>query len=286
MTILSFHPCFGADKQIILGARSLSREDRMSIDRADAILLPQGCSEELYHACAQSGAPVFPEYGVRFQYPGKTGQAQLFRELLLPHPETYCWKNVADFRLFLEKRASPSHRFPFFVKIDGAHEGEGVFFIEDETHLQDVLGQLKQREASGTSGFLTQAAVPTRGNVLRAVIIGNDIFSFWKRPSEKGGMITNISKGGLLDRKWRPDLQEKAVVETRNVSRKTGLNLAAIDFAVAVDESDPRPLFLEINYFFARRGLGGTMPYYRYLYRAIREWLAQKNLDPDRIVLY
>jgi len=286
MTILSFHPCFGADKQVILGDRTLSREDRMSIDRADAIILPQGCSVELYHACARSGAAVFPEYGVRFQYPGKTGQARLFRERSLPHPETYCWKDAAEFRMFLEKEEPLPHGFPFFLKIDGAHEGEGVFLIRDQVDLQGILGQLCEREVSGISGFVTQAAVLTRGNALRVVIIGDDIFPFWKRASEKHGMITNISKGGLIDRKWRPDLQEKAVVEARNVSRKTGINLAAIDFAVAVEEPDPQPLLLEINYFFARRGLGGTMRYYRYLYRAIREWLARRNLDPDRVILY
>lgn len=286
MTILSFHPCFGADKQVILGDRALSRDDRMSIDRADAIILPQGCSPELYHACTGSGAAVFPEYGVRFQYPCKTDQARLFRERSLPHPETRCWKDVAEFRMLLEKEEPLPHGFPFFLKIDGAHEGEGVFFIQDQADLQDILGQLCEREASGISGFLTQAAVATDGNALRAVIIGDDIFPFWKRPSKKNTMITNVSKGGLIDTKWRPDLQEKAVEEARNVSRKTGINLAAFDFAVAVDQPDPQPLLLEINYFFARRGLGGTMRYYGYLYRAIREWLARRNLDPDRLILY
>jgi ribosomal protein S6--L-glutamate ligase len=286
MTILSFHPCFGADKQIILGSRTLSGEDRMYIGRADAIILPQGCSAELYHACAQTGAAVFPEYRFRFQYPGKSGQVRLFREWSFPHPETYCWKNSGDLRIFLEKGNSLPHGFPFFLKMEGVHEGEGVFLIDKEADLQDFLEQLSEREASGIPGFLTQAVVPTGGNALRAVIIGKYVFTFWKRPGQKGGMITNISKGGLIDRKWRTDLQEKALLEAREVSRRTGINLAAIDFAVAVEEPDPQPLVLEINYFFARRGLGGTVQYYRYLFDAIREWLAQRNLDPDRIVTY
>jgi ribosomal protein S6--L-glutamate ligase len=286
MTILSFHPCFGAHKQIILGPRTLNREDRLYIGLADAIILPQGCPAELYHACAQSGAAVFPEYRVRFQYPGKIGQARLFREWSFPHPETCCWKDTEDLRAFLEKGDPLPHGFPFFLKMDRAHEGEGVFFIEDEADLQDVLAQLSEREVSGIPGFLTQAAVPTCGNVLRAVIIGNDVFTFWKRPAQKGGMITNISKGGLIDRIWRPDLQKRVVAEAGEVARRTGINLAAVDFAVAVEEAHPQPFVLEINYFFARRGLGGTMRYYRYLYGAIREWLTQRDLDPDRVVLY
>jgi ribosomal protein S6--L-glutamate ligase len=286
MTILSFHPCFGADRQIVLGAKPLSRENRICIEEAEAIILPQGCSKELYHACAQSRAVVFPDYRVRYDYPGKMGQARLFRDVALAHPETRCWKNTEEIRTFLRENGCQPHGFPFFLKMDGLHEGEGVFYIDDHRIFEDVFGQLHEREARGTYGFLTQAAVPTRGNALRAVIIGSDVFTFWKRPRGKGGMITSISKGAIIDKKWRLDLQEKAVEETRKLSLQTGLNLAAIDFAVAVEEPNPRPLFLEINYFFARRGLGGTMRYYRYLYDAIRKWLLQQKINPERIALF
>jgi len=286
MTILSFHPCFGADKQIILGPRPLSLEDRLHIGQADAILLPQGCSAELYLACAHSRAAVFPEYGVRFKYPGKTGQAKLFQEFSIPHPETRCWRSTAELTVFLKKGNPLPHGFPFFLKIDGLHEGEGVFFIEEEANLRDVLGQLREREASGVCSFLTQSAVPTYGNILRAVIIGMNTYTFWKRPGQKGGMITNTSKGGRIDQEWLPDLQERAAAAAREVSLKTGINLAAIDFAAAVEEPDPQLLVLEINYFFARRGLGGTTRYYRILYDAVRRWLAQQDEEPDRIVLY
>lgn len=286
MTILSFHPCLGADKQIILGHRALSNEDRKFIDQAEAIILPQGCSPELYHACAQSGAAVFPEYGVRFQYPGKVGQAKLFRSLSLPHPDTRCWKNTYELQMVLVKESKVPHNFPFFLKLDRAHEGDGVFLVQDRENLQDILGRLREKGTTASSGFVTQAAVPTLGNALRAVVIGRDILTFWKRPSKKGEMVTSISKGGIIDANWMPDLQKKAADEAFEISRKTGLNLVAFDFALAVEEPDPQPLVLEINYFFARRGLGGTIPYYRYLYRAVREWLAEKNIDPDRIVLY
>ena len=286
MTILSFHPCFGADRQVILGAGNLTAEHRTLIGRAQAIILPQGCSLELYHACIEAGAAVFPEYGPRFGYPGKIGQVRLFEEVPCPHPETYCWKDTEHLRLVVGNEGTLPQAFPFFVKMDRIHEGKGVFFVEGEADLEEVLGRLQEKEASGSRGFLTQAAVPTLGNALRAAIIGRSVFAYWKRPDAEGRMITNISGGGRIDKEWRPDLRSKAEVEAKRLSCRTGINLAAIDFAVAVNEPDPQPLFLEINYYFARRGLGHSLSYYRLLYGAVREWLEERDLDPDRVVLY
>jgi len=41
--ILSFHPCFDANVQVILGARRLDSPDLELIRDAEAIVLPQGC---------------------------------------------------------------------------------------------------------------------------------------------------------------------------------------------------------------------------------------------------
>jgi ribosomal protein S6--L-glutamate ligase len=37
-------------------------------------------------------------------------------------------------------------------------------------------------------------------------------------------------------------------------------------------------MLLEINYFFGRKGLGGSENYYRILLAEIRNWLARRNL--------
>jgi ribosomal protein S6--L-glutamate ligase len=50
-------------------------------------------------------------------------------------------------------------------------------------------------------------------------------------------------------------------------------------------EDDPEPLFLEINYYFGRRGLGGSERYYSMVHQAIREWLSRAGLDPDAVSL-
>ncbi|MBW1888483.1 MAG: hypothetical protein JRI52_09070, partial [Deltaproteobacteria bacterium] len=71
----------------------------------------------------------------------------------------------------------------------------------------------------------------------------------------------------------------------QKLSRATCINLAAIDFVFPFDRPDPYPLFLEINYYFGRRGLGGSLNYYRLLFEAVQEWLKENGLDPESVEL-
>jgi ribosomal protein S6--L-glutamate ligase len=47
-------------------------------------------------------------------------------------------------------------------------------------------------------------------------------------------------------------------------------------------KKDPRPLFLEINYFFGRAGLGGSERFYDMLQTEIDNWLAGLGLQVIR----
>jgi ribosomal protein S6--L-glutamate ligase len=44
------------------------------------------------------------------------------------------------------------------------------------------------------------------------------------------------------------------------------------------EEERPQPLFLEINWIFGRRGLGGSEGFYRILIPEIHRWLARHHL--------
>ena len=72
--ILSFHPCFEADINIICAGREPDHNDSAAMRSAAAVILPQGCREALYRMAKQNCAHVFPNYDARFEYPGKTGQ--------------------------------------------------------------------------------------------------------------------------------------------------------------------------------------------------------------------
>lgn len=278
--ILSFHPCFEADAQIVLADRDLASADMEKIEQADALILPQSCGTELYYVCSRSKAKIFPEYGVRFAYPGKRGQCNLFRSFGLPHPKTFCWSSVKEFTQVCTSLREIPHSRPFLIKADMGHESEGIFLVENNKELQEALDYLSQREGFGFPGFVTQDLVYSKGNVLRVALIGDHILTYWKRPRSLGDPITSLNRGAFIDHQWRPDLQEEGKAEALRLARMTSLNLAAVDFVFSFLEKDPVPLFLEINYYFGRRGLGGTLRYYQLLYHAIRRWLKTNGLDP------
>jgi ribosomal protein S6--L-glutamate ligase len=282
--VLSFHPCFSGSRQVILGSRKLDHRDRRLISKADAIILPQSCSRDLYETCKDSRAELFPNYDFRFEYRGKIGQSLLFGRLELPHPETVPWMSVDEFKKAGYRDGCP-HGFPFFIKGNHGHEGEGIFLITGPDVLESTLGVLGKWEKTGQSGFVSQEFIPSGGNALRAVILGKRIFTYWKRPELEGSLITTVSKTAIVDKNWRKDLQKKARVQARTFSRRTGTNLAALDFVFPMEDPEPEPLLLEVNYYFGRRGLGGSLNYYRLLYEALQEWLRDKGFDPDLVRL-
>jgi ribosomal protein S6--L-glutamate ligase len=84
-----------------------------------------------------------------------------------------------------------------------------------------------------------------------------------------------LAKGAIIDAQADPELQELAISETNAFCKKTKIDLAGFDFLFS-DEKEP--FFLEINYFFGRRGLGGSEKYYQMLIEEITNWLNRKGL--------
>ncbi len=281
--ILSFHPCFNADVQIILGSRPLDSNHLKLIRKAKGIILPQALQADFYQACSGSDALLFPNYEMRFRYPGKIGQSLMFRDYGFPHPETFRWNELKDFKKKRPSTQTFPHKKPFFIKDDRTHEAECVHLVKDGHSLSEALSSLELRAGSNSSGFITQDYVPSNGNVLRAVIIGKKFITYWKRPSRPGQVITTISRGAIIDHHWRPELQAKAEGQARSLSKKARINLAAIDFVFDLSDKKPEPLFLEINYYFGRRGLGGTEKYYRLFYQAVQDWLKEAGLNPQSV---
>ena len=99
--------------------------------------------------------------------------------------------------------------------------------------------------------------------------------------NSKLGIIMPIK----IDEEWRKDLQEEGKQATEQLIQKTGVNLAAVDIVFDLTRHNPEPLFLEINYSFGRRGLGGSENFYGLLHKAIIEWVEEKGLDPEAVRL-
>ncbi len=106
------------------------------------------------------------------------------------------------------------------------------------------------------------------------VVIDNDFYPYW-RINRKGGFYSNLAKGAVISRSESlRRLEQRALDELRPFCRATGINLAGFDFLFSLKEVDPKPLFLEINYCFRTKGLGGPDMFLGMLQKGIRRWIA------------
>ncbi|MDX2447364.1 MAG: hypothetical protein QNK29_09245, partial [Desulfobacterales bacterium] len=133
-------------------------------------------------------------------------------------------------------------------------------------------------EKSGQYGFLLQALIPAKGRSLRVVVIHQTCIAYWRVNEEMDGFYTNLAKGAKIDPVSDPTLQEAAIDATRKFCAQTRINLAGFDFLFSEQDLAAgiiQPLFLEINYFFGRKGLGGSEKYYKMLQAEIDRWIKQ-----------
>lgn len=273
--IVSFHPLFEADQNIICAGRQPGADDLAAIQKAEAVVLPQGCYQSLYEMARTHCRHVFPNYDARFRYPDKIGQIRMFRDFKIAHPASEIFLNVGSLH---EKLRQPTagwrRKFPFVFKLDWGGEGATVFLVQSQDDLCHILNKTAEFEKTGLSGFLLQEYIASRNRTLRVVVIGQRFVAYWRIQKDDGGFYTNLSRGAVIDPNAEPALQHKAVALVKQLCHKTGINLAGFDVIFPCDRSDPDPMLLEINYFFGRKGLGGSQAYYRILLEEIQSWIA------------
>ncbi len=279
MTVLSFHPIFEAGRNRLCAGRAPDDDDLAAIRGARAVILPQGCPRALYEMARQHCRLVFPNYDARFGFPGKIGQSHLFRRSGVPHPETEAFDCIAAFHLRCGRPPRrPPRPFPFVFKVDWGGDGDTVFCAQTPDDFQRLLGLAGDYERSGQRGFLVQELVPSGSRVLRVAVIGSRLVSYWRTAAPDGPFTVNLAAGGSIDRHTDPHLIAAAEKAAAALCLRTGINLAGFDFLFRAAPPDATPLFLEINYFFGRRGLGGSEAFYRLLTAEIEAWLASAGL--------
>jgi ribosomal protein S6--L-glutamate ligase len=281
--IVSFHPLFEADKNIICAGREPNADDLAAVRAARAVILPQGCRQSLYEMATDNCKHVFPDYEVRFDYPGKIGQIRLFQKNGTAHPHAEIFQTVCDFQQqYGENPRDIAFELPCVFKFDWGGEGETVYLMNSSDDLKQALQRAAHFEHSGQKGFLLQEYVPTEGKTLRVVIIGKTLISYWRIQENTDAFISNVSGGARIDAVSEPERQKVAKAFVKNLCNKTGINLAGFDVIFAPVKAYIKPLMLEINYFFGRRGLGGSDAYYEILKREIHIWLANALSGKDR----
>jgi ribosomal protein S6--L-glutamate ligase len=274
--ILSYHPCFEADKNLLCAGREPDADDLAVIKSADAVILPQGCYQSLYEMARNNCSHVFPNFDARFKYTGKIGQARLFQEQNAAHPKTETYLNLDAFSKqyggFPKKVALD---FPFVFKFDWGGEGAQVYLIKSASEFLNVLQTAEKFEKTGQTGFIIQEYIPSKNRSLRVVVIGRTYISYWRIQKDTECFCSSLAKGAVIDADADPDLQEAAVKSAIDFCFLTGINMAGFDILFTFEEKTKKPLFLEINYYFGRRGLGGSERFYEILNTEITKWLAR-----------
>jgi ribosomal protein S6--L-glutamate ligase len=281
--ILSYHPCYEADTNILCAGRQPDEKDLSAICAADAVILPQGCREPLYRMARQHCPHVFPDYEARFQYPGKTGQARLFQSLDVPHPPTWVFNDTKHFRRC--GAAVSDVGFPVVFKLDWGGEGDAVFLVRSPEELARALLKAAAHERSGQPGFIIQSFVMDSNRTLRVAVIGETRIAYWRVQDDPAVFGTSVATGARIDTESDPTLRQKAISLSIGFCQRARINLAGLDFIFGEAEcgdSGRQPLFLEINYFFGRAGIGGSARFYEMLRSEIDNWLAGLGLAAGR----
>jgi ribosomal protein S6--L-glutamate ligase len=276
--ILSFHPCYEGDINRLCAGRDPGAEELARIQEAAAVILPQGCRESLYRMAVTHCPRVFPNYDARFEFPGKTDQIRLFRSMGVPHPRSEIFSGVRDFLLKYGAQGKKApFSFPLVFKRDWGGEGAGIFKVDSGEALMDLLLWERAGE-SNEQPFLIQTCLPAGNRSLRVAVIGDRLYSYWRIQPDSSRFLTNINAGGIIDHGSDPCLQDKGRKAVSAFCHRTGINLAGIDLLFVGKDPDRDPLFLEINYYFGRKGLGGSQRYYPLLTAAVDRWLSRVNL--------
>ncbi|MCP4693630.1 MAG: glutathione synthase [Desulfobacterales bacterium] len=274
--ILSFHPIFEGDKNIICAGRAPDDGDLAAIKSARAVILPQGRNPALYEMARKNCRNVFPNFDARYRFPGKTGEIRLFRQFDARHPGSVVFADVAAFGREFDPEYGPlPFAFPFVFKFDWGGEGETVFLIKSRPRLLSILQRAAVYEKNGQRGFLFQEYIPIRRGTMRVVVIGKRFLSYWRIREDPESFCDSLAKGGRIDAEGEPELQRAAVRAVASLCEKSGVNLAGLDVVFPRRPRDAEPRFLEVNYFFGRRGLGGSEKYYEILTGEIQRWLQE-----------
>ncbi len=275
--IVSFHPCFEGDCNRLCAGRLPDAGDLAFIRSADAVILPQGCSEALHRMAYEHCPHVFPDYTARFGYPGKCGQARLFREAGAAYPETVVFENADVYERHIREYGLP-FSWPMVLKQDWGGEGDNVHLIPDAPELERTLRHVRACESTGQSGFLLQEYIASGNRSLRVVAIHRHMTSYWRTHDQPGRFYASLAGGARMDRNSDMGFQSLGVQAVQDFCGKTGINLAGFDLLFPETGNAPSPLFLEINYFFGRHGLGGSEAYYALLVAQICQWLSDRGL--------
>ncbi len=234
------------------------------LGRAAGVLLPAHVSPWRYLKMTGLARNWFPRLDVQFNSRGKTKQAFLFQKLGVRHPETLVFQNPQNLQDHLNLHGSP-WGYPFVLKGDLGGGGDTVFPVFEPEETATHLAKLPK-----DGPLLIQKCVAHGGKDLRVVVYADQAVSYFRVGG--GRFYNNICRGAKLDHDGWPELQQKGVAAALAFSARAGIDIAGYDLMFP---DDGEPVFIEVNFHFGRKGLGGAKEHSRHVLRAIWRWRAR-----------
>jgi ribosomal protein S6--L-glutamate ligase len=234
------------------------------LQRATGVLLPQYVTQWRYHEITRNARAWFPRLDARFAYHGKTRQILLFRKTGVRHPQSRTYSTPGQLYQDFRAKGSP-WGYPLVLKGDTGGGGSFVFPIYQCTDMSRYVERLPPDRPA-----LLQRWVEHGGKDLRVVVYGTHTVSYFR--VGEGQFYNNVCRGGRLDHAGWPHLQEKGSAAVLRLCGMAGIDVAGFDLMFP---DDGEPVFVEINYHFGRKGLGGTKGHQSHLLNAIHTWRQQ-----------
>jgi ribosomal protein S6--L-glutamate ligase len=226
---------------------------------ARGVVMPRAASEGRFRRIAGLARDWFPDFEARFAYAGKTRQTVLFRRYGIRHPRTFIYGTPKA--LLGAERSGLPLGYPLVLKGDRGGGGSSVYPVTCRGELFSALARLPADEP-----LLIQEWVKHGGKDLRVVVVGSQMVSYFR---VGGGFYNNICRGGRVERRLFPGRQEAGRAAVTKACSLIRIQLAGFDLMFP---DDGPPVFVEINFHFGRKGLGGAPGFRRLFCDAVRAW--------------
>ena len=267
---LSMNPLIELDENLPNLSPVEEPEVARMIRSARGVVMPRGITEKRYRKIAAIARQWFPNLDARFGYPGKTSQYQLFRHSRVRHPMTIVYTNPEELAT-AASRSLPLD-YPFVLKGDRGGGGSAVFPVNRRKDLEARLERLPAGEP-----VLIQQWIEHGGMDLRVVVLGAKMVSYFRVGG--GNFYNNTCRGGRICSELFPGLQDAGLAHVARFCRLTGINYAGFD--LMFPDFGP-PVFIEVNYSFGRKGLGGNAGFRQLFREAVSLWQRGEAFPPIR----
>lgn len=260
---VSFYPRIPLDENVSIFEPLDDNNLGLMLRQAAGVLVPPYISPWRYHAITRLANSWFPRLDARFAYQGKIRQIDLFRRLGVRYPETHTFRDPATLVQYLQRFGAP-WEYPFVLKGDKGGGGSTVYPIYRPSDISRHIVKLPAAEP-----LLLQKWVKHGGKDLRVVVYGTQAISYFRVGG--GQFYNNVCRGSRIDHDLCPEQRRGGILATLEFCRKAFIDIAGFDLMFP---DNHQPVFIEINFHFGRKGLGGRSGHQKKVEQAVKQWRA------------